>query len=93
MMMAVPLPYARTAPAAVKRARESSLGVKGCQLFNLLPPTIRSMTGVSTDVFKKALDDFLSKVPDQPPVSGLPRAAATNSLIDQIAMQVNTFVF
>ena len=91
--MAVPLPYARTAPAAVKRARESSLGVKGCQLFNLLPPNIRNMTGVTTDVFKKALDNFLSTVPDQPTVSGLTRAAATNSLIDQLAMQVNTFSY
>ena len=91
--MAVPSPYVRTAPAALKKASESSLGVKGCKLFNLLPPTIRNMTGVTTDVFKKALDDFLATVPDQPTVPGLTRAAATNSLIDQLAMQVNTFSY
>jgi hypothetical protein len=53
--MAVPLTYARTSPAAVKKARERSLGAKGCQLFNLLPPTIRNMTGVTTDVSRKLL--------------------------------------
>ena len=88
--MALPLPYVRTAPAVVRRARESSLGVKGCRLFNLLPPNIRSMTGCSVDIFKKSVDDFLASVPDQPTVSGLTRAAVSNSLIDQLAMQVGT---
>ena len=91
--VAVPLPHARTAPTAVKKAREVSLGVKGCRLFNLLPPDIRSMTGCSTDMFKKSVDDFLASVPDQPTVPGLNRAAATNSLIDQLAMQVGTFSY
>jgi hypothetical protein len=43
--MAVPLPHASTAPTAVKRPRESSLSVKGCRLFNLLPPGTRNMSG------------------------------------------------
>ena len=88
--MAQPHAYVRTAPAAVRRARESSLGVKGCRLFNLLPANIRSMTGCPVDTFKKSLDDFLALVPDQPTVSGMTRAAVTNSLIDQLAMQVGT---
>ena len=66
--MVVPKPYAKTAPAAVRRARESSLGIKGSRLFNL----------------------FLCEVPDQPTQSGMTRAAETNSLIDQYAMQVGT---
>ena len=90
---ALPRPYIRTAPAAVRRARESSLSVKGCRLFNLLPPEVRSMSGCSVDMFKKGVDDFLSEVPDQPTVSGLTRAATTNSLIDQLAMQVGTTTF
>ena len=91
--MAVPLPHASTAPTAVKRARESSLSVKGCRLFNLLPPGIRNMTGCTVDNFKKAVDEFLANVPDQPTVSGLTKAAATNSLIDQLAMQAGTFSY
>ena len=50
--MALPKPYVRTAPAAVRRARESSLAVKGCKLFNLLPADIRNMSGCSIDTFK-----------------------------------------
>ena len=88
--MAVPRPFVRTAPASVRRARESSLAVKGCQLFNLLPPNIRNMKGCSVDVFKRAVDTFLATLPDQPTVIGLTRAAITNSLIDQVAMQVGT---
>ena len=88
--MALPKPYIRTAPAAVRRARESSLGVKGCRLFNLLPAELRSMTGCSVNTFKKHLDEFLATVPDQPTVSGMTRAADTNSLIDQLAMMVGS---
>ena len=88
--MALPKPFVRTAPASVRRARESSLAVKGCQLFNLLPPNIRNMKGCSVDVFKRAVDTFLATLPDQPTVIGLTRAAITNSLIDQVAMQVGT---
>ena len=87
---ALPKPYIRTAPAAVRRARESSLSVKGCKLFNLMPPEIRSMTGCSVDMFKKAVDDYLADIPDEPTTAGLTRAAATNSIIDQLAMQVGT---
>ena len=90
---AVHLPHASTTPASVKRDRESSLSVKGCILFNLLPPGIRNMTGCTVDNFKKAVDEFLANVPDQPTVSGLTKAAATNSLIDQLAMQAGTFSY
>ena len=88
--MALPKPYIRTAPAGVRRARESSLGVKGCRLFNLIPAELRSMTGCSVNTFKKYLDEFLATVPDQPTVPGLTRAACTNSMIDQLAMKVGS---
>ena len=51
------------------------------------------MTGCTVDNFRKAVDEFLGNVPDQPTVSGLTKAAATNSLIDQLAMQSGTFSY
>ena len=85
--MAVAKPHFSTAPAAVKRAREASLGVKGCRIFNLLPDSIRNIRGGSVDSFKLALDSFLSSVPDQPTIGGLTRAAESNSLLHQVPMQ------
>ena len=84
--LAVPKPHITTAPAVIKRAREASLGVKGCRLFNLLPPALRNMQSCTIDQFKFALDSFLSKVPDQPTIQGEIRAAETNSLVHQIHM-------
>jgi hypothetical protein len=54
-------------------------------LFNLLLASLRSQAGCF-DTFKIHLDIFLSGVPDQPTVPGLARAAATNSLLDQIPL-------
>ena len=85
--MAVVKPHISTAPAAVKRAREASLGVKGCRIFNLLPDSIRNIRGGTVDSFKRSLDSFLSSVPDQPTIGGLTRAAETNSLLHQVPMQ------
>ena len=73
-----------SAPAAVRRARESSLSVHGAQLFNLLPRDLRDTNTGSVDQFKARLDDWLQSIPDQPTIPGRPRAAASNSLIDQI---------
>ena len=81
----MPAPLARGAPAAVRRARECSLGVRGARLFNLLPASLRNETG-NFIKFKKHLDIFLSGVPDQPTVPGLARAAASNSLLDQLPL-------
>ena len=77
------------APAVVRKAREASLSVKGARLFNLLPADIRNMEGTTVDTFKHSLDRFLDQIPDQPTVQGIPRAAITNSLIDQIPMWTN----
>jgi ribonuclease P/MRP protein subunit RPP40 len=82
---AVPSTVPRGTSARVRRAREATLGVRGVQLFNLLPDTLRSMDGCTVDTWKSHLDQFLSKVPDQPTVCELSRAAQTNSLTDQIS--------
>ena len=82
--MVVPHDVKKNACAAVVRAREASLGVKGARVFNLLPVWIRTLNGVTVDHFKTELDKFLGGVPDQPTVPGRQRAATSNSLIDQL---------
>ena len=72
-------------PLAVKKARESSLQVKGSKLFNLIPKKLRDFSG-TVDQFKAGLDSWLGEIPDQPTVNGRQRAAMTNSLIDQVPM-------
>ena len=81
--MAIPREYVPSAPAHVRNARQASLGVKGCRLFNLLPQSLRDMQGTTMDNYKKELDSYLSTIPDQPTLAGTQRAAETNSLIDQ----------
>jgi hypothetical protein len=85
----VPNPIVQSAPAMVRKAREQSLGVRGSQLFNLLPETLRSMNTEHVDTFKNHLDVFLSSIPDQPTVTGLGRAALTNSLLHQLPLFYN----
>ena len=72
------------APATVRRARESSLAVKGVKLFNLLPKAIRNHDAKKVDSFKIMLDNFLSSVADQPSVPGWAWAAQTNSRVSYI---------
>ena len=84
--MAVPHAVLRHTPAAVRRAREASLGVKGVKIFNLLPVWLRNLDGVTVDQFKGELDKFLSLVPDEPTLPGRGRAATTNSLLDQLQL-------
>ena len=80
----IPKPVVRSAPSMVRTARERTLGVRGAAIFNLLPEQLRSMNSDHVDVFKNHLDVLLSSVPDQPTVTGLGRAALTNSLLDQL---------
>ena len=84
--MAVPHAVNMQTPAALRRAREASLGVKGVKIFNLLPVWLRTLKGVTVDKFKAELDQFLSGVPDQPTIPGRLRAATTNSLLDQLQL-------
>ena len=77
-------PLCNQAPTAVKRARESSLQVKGAKLVNILPRELRDTSTGSPDQLKSKLDEWLSTIPDLPTVPVRQRAAATNSLLDQV---------
>ena len=68
--MAIPREYVPSAPAHVRNARQASLGVKGCRLFNLLPQSLRDMKGTTLDTYKKELDTYLSTIPDQLTLAG-----------------------
>ena len=80
-------PYHQQSPAAVRRAREASLSVRGARLFNLIPRELRDTFTVSVEQFKAGLDPWLENIPDQPTIPGRVRAAASNSLIDQTALK------
>ena len=80
----VPNTVVASAPAVVQHARERTLGVHGARTFNLLPENLRNMNTDHVDTFKNHLDVFLSSVPDQPTVTGLGRAATSNSLLHQL---------
>ena len=84
--LAVPKPIKNTAPAKVRNARESSLAVHGVKLFNLLPASLRNEDSGDVALFMNHLDIYLSEVPDQPTVTGMGRAAKSNSLVDQIPL-------
>ena len=86
---ALPNPVVRAAPASVRNARERSLGVKGVKIFNLLPDQLRSMNSQHIDFFKNHLDVFLSSIPDQPTMTGLGRAAESNSRLHQLPLYYN----
>ena len=73
-------------PAAVRNARAGTLAVKGAQLFNLLPESLRNSDHGDILMFKNNLDIFLGNIPDEPTVPGLVRAAETNSLLNQIPL-------
>ena len=82
----IPKTVVRAAPSVVRNARERSLGVRGAHIFNLLPENLRSTNTNHVDLFKNHLDVFLSSIPDQPTVTGLGRAAESNSLLHQLPM-------
>ena len=65
---------------------EKSLSVHGAHLFNLLPKSLRNENSADFPLFKNHLDIFLKNIPDQPTTPGLGRAAATNSLLDQVPL-------
>ena len=55
------------------------------RLFNSIPAKLRNMSCITTDTFKKHLDEWLKKVPDQPRSGGYSKwvAAETNSVRHQ----------
>ena len=84
--MVIPKQVNLKSPAVVKIARQTSLGVRGALIFNLLPENIRAMNSEHIEMFKNHLDVFLSSIPDQPTVAGQGRAADSNSLIHQLPL-------
>ena len=82
----IPNTVAKAAPTMVKNARERTLGVRGATIFNLLPEQLRSMNTDHIDTFKNHLDVFLLSIPDQPTMTGLGRAAESNSLLHQLPL-------
>ena len=85
----IPKPVVRAAPSVVRKARERTIGVRGAQIFNLLPEKLRSMNSQHLDYFKNHLDVFLASIPDQPTMTGLGRSAETKSLLHQLPLFYN----
>ena len=81
---ALPRQIVASSSTLAKKARETSIGVKGAKIFNLLPVEVRNIDSDNVDIFKSELDSFLSHIPDQPTIAGCGRAAETNSLLHQI---------
>ena len=77
-------PLCNQAPSSVRKARESSLQVRGARLFNCIPRDLRDSSTGTPEQFKTKLDTWLSTIPDQPTVPGRQRAAASNSLLEQV---------
>ena len=73
-----------------RRLREASFQEIGPKLFNNLPKKVRNLKNIEVEDFKEALDEVLSKIPDEPKVEGLTPAAMTdnaehsNSLLQQM---------
>ena len=78
------VPHIRTtAPCRIRTIRYNSMGVNGPRVFNSLPLILRNTSGCSVGSFKRALDNHLSAVPDEPRVPGLIKhcSRGSNSLI------------
>ena len=81
------VPYANNrARAMVRNLKNSFITVRGPQLFNSLPKSVRELSRVSVDTFKNNLDTFLRSLPDEPPIPGYHRRAVSNSVMDQAAL-------
>ena len=82
--------YCKTARSTAKTLRHSSFFSHGPRLYNLLPGYLRLREFIVTPnnthvvAFKKNLDRFLHRIPDQPTIIGYPRAATSNSILHQI---------
>ena len=59
------------APAIVRNTKEMFLGVRGANIFNLLPESLRTMNTEHVDMFRNYMDVFLSSIPDLRTVTGL----------------------
>ena len=82
---AAPSPIGK-GPACRRKSREGSFRIKGVALFNSLPASIRNCDHGDIDMFKNHLDHYLSTITDQPYVTGLVRAAQSNSLLHKLQL-------
>lgn len=64
--------------------RHNSLPIIGPRLFNALPRYIRNLNGVSTEAFKRNLDNYLKHIPDEPNIDHYHTPAESNSIVDQL---------
>ena len=76
----------QSATASVRQARAGTLAVRGAQLFNAMPSSLRNSDHGDVLMFKNHLDIYLLNIPDQPTVAGLTRAAQSNSLLHQVPL-------
>ena len=83
----VPLPKGQ---GKIKTLREQTLAIRGPNLFNSLPSSIRNLSGVSLDRFKNNLDEFLLQIPDYPILPGYrdPFGGSSNSIKERVC-QIN----
>ena len=70
-------------PKHFQTVRNASFGVRGPRIFNILPASIRNITGCPVDTFKRSLDKYLRNVPDEPQIRGYTsmRRTDSNSLV------------
>ena len=85
------IPALKKCNQSIQTLRENSFQIVGPKLFNCLPAKIRNKSKCSIDDFKLLLDQFLSKIPDEPKLPGYTPAAtnqfsgqSSNCLIDQV---------
>ena len=71
--------------AFVAAQRQQSFQVGGPKPFNSLPARIRNLTKCSVNEFKEQLDQFLTKLPDEPKIGGIIPGAC-----DQLTYKVMT---
>ena len=81
--------------SSVQNLRRQSFQVAGPKLWNSLPKNVRNFKG-NQDEFKRKLDQFLTKVPDEPKADGLIPGAIdvlsgrqTNTLIHQVTRRTS----
>ena len=82
----------KKATTCFKNMKTQSFSYAAARIYNSLPRHLKRKQrleenfdkGKVVEDFKKELDCFLTKLPDQPTTAGLTRAADTNSIVDQI---------
>ena len=73
------------APASIITMGENSFIVRGPKLYNVMSKELREFTG-TLDSFKVMLDKWLRRIPDKPVLPNYYQPAATNSILDQLAV-------